>query len=280
MQPQFNPPEEIIGSSCVFYSIGGFIEGLEGSGLIMQLNGSNDLNVVTNGAFTFMTELEDNTSYDVVIFQNPSSPSQLCEILNSSGTINSENINNIAITCDTIEFGNYIDNLDGTVTDTFNSLIWKKCSQGQNDDSECTGTAASFEYCNQNDNDCNGGVSTGILQDPINNGISSAYNTCNDLVFAGRSDWRVPTIEELKTLVYCSNGTLTPLPDPSNCGVGYDSPTINKLFPNTPNTAAWSATATLGYADSAWYMNFTSGFAYRWGYKFSDWPVRCVASGP
>lgn len=77
---------------------------------------------------------------------------------------------------------------------------------------------------------------------------NDANSHCNSLIFGGYGDWRMPTKDELKSLVVCSNGKPTPLEDydwsgtlseeenlrRSTCGgVGwglYDIPTIDKSF--------------------------------------------------
>ena len=37
-------------------------------------------------------------------------------------------------------------------------------------------------------------------------GESPLWDTCYELDFAGHTHWRVPTIDELRSIVYCSNG--------------------------------------------------------------------------
>jgi hypothetical protein len=47
--------------------------------------------------------------------------------------------------------------------------------------------------------------------------------------YAGYSDWRMPTIDELKTLLYCSKGKN----DDGVCNDGSETPAINQqIFPN------------------------------------------------
>ena len=68
--------------------------------------------------------------------------------------------------------GRYLDNGDGTITDTKTQLTWKKCSEGQSGD-HCSGKA--IEY------------------------------TWDDAMAKfGKGEWRLPTIQELHTLTYCN----------------------------------------------------------------------------
>ncbi len=65
---------------------------------------------------------------------------------------------------------------DGTVTDMRTGLMWKQCLEGQ------TGA------------DCSGGSATGM------NWVT-ALNHARSHSFAGYSDWRLPNIKELESLV-------------------------------------------------------------------------------
>lgn len=71
--------------------------------------------------------------------------------------------------------GTYIDNGDGTVTDTKNNLTWQKCSNG------LSGAA------------CASGSITGLTW-------QAALQYCKTLSFTGRT-WRLPNINELYSLV-------------------------------------------------------------------------------
>jgi environmental stress-induced protein Ves len=93
------------------FTVGGMIAGLDGNGLVLQLNGAGDLAVANDGSFTFTGELADATAYNVTVLTQPSAPSQTCSIANGSGTIAGANVTNVSITCATGAFA-----LRGTVS--------------------------------------------------------------------------------------------------------------------------------------------------------------------
>jgi len=76
----------------------------------------------------------------------------------------------------------FIDNGDGTVTDEGTGLQWKRCSEGQTwTGATCTGPATQFF-----------GLSDGWKQ---------ALQLANSAVYAGKSDWRVPNVKELASII-------------------------------------------------------------------------------
>jgi hypothetical protein len=82
------------------YSVGGTVSGLEGSGLVLQDNGGNNLTVSGTGTvnFTFTTSLIGGATYAVTILTQPSSPKQTCTLANATGTIVGS-VNNVLISC-------------------------------------------------------------------------------------------------------------------------------------------------------------------------------------
>jgi hypothetical protein len=86
------------------FTVGGTISGLDGNGLVLQLNDGNDLGVANDGSFTFTAELADATAYTVKVLTQPSDPSQTCTIGSGTGTIAGANVTNVAITCATGAF--------------------------------------------------------------------------------------------------------------------------------------------------------------------------------
>lgn len=91
------------------YSIGGAITGLNSNGLVLA-NGTNTISPAANDStFTFPTKKAKNAAYSVTVQTNPDT--QTCTVTSGSGTVASQSISNISITC--------VDNfgaLSGTVT--------------------------------------------------------------------------------------------------------------------------------------------------------------------
>jgi hypothetical protein len=80
-----------------YYSIGGTITGLDGSGLVLQNNSGDDLVLDADGGYSFATKLEDGTAYEVTIAGQPDG--QTCSVINGSGTVEGGDITNIVISC-------------------------------------------------------------------------------------------------------------------------------------------------------------------------------------
>ena len=137
------------------------------------------------------------------------------------------------------------------VKDSRTGLEWMRCSVGQ-DWSEKSKT-------------CTGSVRTYTWQ-----GASDIANKLNSVGgYAGRTNWRVPTLRELYSLRYSSNGFASEtigLPDgasvPKYCDEGYTHPAIAKtVFPNMDSDKSWYWTSTPSAGDSsvAWLVSFLSG---------------------
>ena len=78
------------------------MEGLEGSGLVLQNNGSDDLPIDQNGAFTFASALQPGQPYLVTVSAQPSDPAQQCSVDNADGSAGQENVTDVLVSCRTL----------------------------------------------------------------------------------------------------------------------------------------------------------------------------------
>gem|GEM_PF-1991651 len=128
----------------------------------------------------------------------------------------------------------YTDNGDGTTTDNKTGLMWVK-----------DGNSAG----------CNNGSSLTW---------EAALNFCEGLPYAGYSDWRLPNVRELESIV--------------DAGESY--PAINTAyFSNTQSSRYWTSTTYVPSTDTAWLVSFSHGHVGYY-YKTSASSVRCVRAGP
>lgn len=81
------------------YTIGGMVFDLAGSGLVLQNNGEDDLQISADGAFVFDTALPDGSAYDVTVAVQPTKLSQTCTVSNSDGVLAGADVTNVDVTC-------------------------------------------------------------------------------------------------------------------------------------------------------------------------------------
>ena len=130
------------------------------------------------------------------------------------------------ITANQVLAGSYIDNNNGTVTDQASRLVWQK-----SDDRNTRTWQESLNYC-------------------------------NSLSLAGFSDWHLPNIKELRSIV--------------DNDLSY--PSIASVFYSTPYYEYWSSTSDINYQRDAYVVDFAYGHVLS-GYKALDFYVRCVRGG-
>lgn len=87
-------------------------------------------------------------------------------------------------------------------------------------------------------------------------------NYCAQLRLDDKTDWRVPKLKELETLV----------------GDRKESPAIKDIFTQVVADGYWSADEFDGYAGFAWMVHFHSGNNYKYA-KSTSIHVRCVREG-
>lgn len=136
----------------------------------------------------------------------------------------------------------FTDSGNGTVTDNKTGLMWKKCSEGQSGNDCSSGSAASYTW---------------------QAALAQAQTVNTNGGFATYTDWRVPTITELRSIVE------------TQC---YD-PAINlAVFPNTPSAWFWSSSPVAAYGLSVWGVAFDYGYGL-WSLKGNHHGLRLVRSG-
>jgi len=118
--------------------------------------------------------------------------------------------------------GDFTDHGNGMVTHKRTGLMWQRCAVGQTwSAGTCTGNASGLLW-------------SGALQAAVSARAG------------GYSDWRLPNIKELQSIVE------------EKCV----APSINEsIFPNTPASRFWSASAYAGDSVSAWFVVFSLGYA-------------------
>lgn len=99
------------------FTVGGNVTSLTGSGLVMQLNGADDLPVTAFGPFTFQSKVATGANYAVTVKSQPMSPAQTCTVMNGSGKMGTANVTNVLVACNTNAFkvGGTIAGLSGSV---------------------------------------------------------------------------------------------------------------------------------------------------------------------
>lgn len=79
------------------YTVGGTLSGMVGTGLVLQINGGNDLTLNSNGSFTFVPVFTNGETYNVTHLSGPSAGETIV-ITNGAGTIAGANVTNVTVT--------------------------------------------------------------------------------------------------------------------------------------------------------------------------------------
>lgn len=136
----------------------------------------------------------------------------------------------------------FVDNGDGTVTDTSTGLMWDQCSLGQSGADCATGPTQNYTWAEAN-----------AQAAPLNSGA-----------YKGHSDWRLPSLVQLVTLV---KGTTAPAIDT----VAFPATLAAKPY--------WSgSTHAPAPANYAWYVYFDNGSGSYFS-KNAPLAVRLVRGG-
>ena len=153
-------------------------------------------------------------------------------ILNAQGCL--------ASITETTPTSRFTDNNDGTITDNVTFLVWKRCPEG-----------LTFENNNTTGNITDDSCSGSPLGLDWQEALQYVETLNNASGYAGKNNWRLPSIKELASIVELS------------C----NNPAINlTIFPNTPTTGTGAivdryATSSTEVSLSAYYraINFDLG---------------------
>ena len=93
------------------YFVGGMASGLANGNSVTLSLGAEDLAVNNNAAFVFLNPLADESNYSVLVTSQPTVPNQTCEMVNPSGTIAGDDVDDMEVNCVTNQYM-----IGGTVT--------------------------------------------------------------------------------------------------------------------------------------------------------------------
>ncbi len=93
----------VVTCSNATISIGGSVVGLDGTGLVLQDNGGDNLTVSANGTFTFANLIASGGSYNVTFLTQPTAPAQTCTVSGGTGTTAS-NVTTVQVLCPAVFF--------------------------------------------------------------------------------------------------------------------------------------------------------------------------------
>jgi hypothetical protein len=90
----------LVTCTTLTFTIGVTVQNLAGTGggLVLQDNGGDNLSVNANGSLTFATPVIGDSAYAVTVLTQPSSPAQVCGVVNGSGTAIA-NVTSIVVNC-------------------------------------------------------------------------------------------------------------------------------------------------------------------------------------
>jgi hypothetical protein len=124
------------------------------------------------------------------------------------------------------------------VADVATELVWQGCPAGMTGAlSSCTGVAVSRTW-------------------------QAALDYCQDLNWGGQTDWYLPNVKELRSIM--DNSRMAPTIDTT-------------IFPGTASDPFWTSSTAANDDNSAWIVEFSYGWAW-YDSKGDAYQLRCVRS--
>lgn len=248
------------------YTIGGTVTGLGvGKSVVLQNNGGDNLTVSADGAFTFTTHLATSAAYDVRAFTQPAL--QTCTIANASGTVSGANVTNVTVTC--------------VVSIALPKTGQTLCYDAANAVVACAGTGQDGEFQKGVAVAAprfvvGSGATAGCVTDSLTGLMwvaspsltgsdwASALTAANGLNLCGFTDWRLPNLVELGSLL--------------NYSVGDNAAVLNAAGFSNSGGWYWTSTSMAGYPLWVGVLNIADGQMTTSAAKTylypRTWPVR------
>lgn len=104
------------------YTVGGMVEGLVGSGLVLRNNGADDLPVASNGFFAFPQKVASGGDYTISVRSHPDHPRQTCSVSAGFGQITFGEAVGARVACSTLDYPLTVD-VRGLRTDRTGGLV-------------------------------------------------------------------------------------------------------------------------------------------------------------
>ncbi len=154
----------------------------------------------------------------------------------------------------------YYPGADETIIDNQTGLVWEKKTGGN--------AGATFTWSGGSPWEAADGTVFTTHLPPLN-GCTSDDGATTYGGWSGHCDWRLPTLEELRTIA------------DENCGQGpctaWDNTDTATFGPTAPSYY-WSASTKTDVLINAWFVHFSDGNVYD-GHKSADYHVRAVRGG-
>jgi hypothetical protein len=81
------------------FAVGGTVNGLKGTGLLLQNAGWDELAVNANGSFAFAMPRASGDTYEVTVTSQPTGPAQTCSVASGSGLVTGAPVSGPVVTC-------------------------------------------------------------------------------------------------------------------------------------------------------------------------------------
>ena len=86
------------------YAVGGTVVGLAGPGLVLRNNGSDNLTLSSDGAFSFSKPVASGAMFQVTVGAQPTSPAQHCSVLGGQGAVGAAPVTSVVVNCATNQY--------------------------------------------------------------------------------------------------------------------------------------------------------------------------------